>query len=134
MNRNRLIVFVLLSLFALAGMYGKGFEADIPFEFHAGAKVLPPGTYSFVFDESSHEVVIARAGVHVVEMPILTRLGRRDSSDEGTLVFDKYNGVRSLSEVWIQAIDGFLVHSIPEEHVHELVSVKPRGDKVASAN
>jgi len=127
MNRNRpIVVVLLLSLFALARLHGAGFEADIPFEFQAGTKVLPPGTYSFTFNDSSREVSIAGAGVHGLRLPVVTRLGLRDSSDEGTLVFDKFNGVRTLSEVWIPSIDGILVHSIPEEHVHEIVRVVSR--------
>jgi hypothetical protein len=127
MNRNRLIVVAFLSLIALTRLYGGGFEADIPFEFHAGAKVLPPGTYSFSLNDGTHEVSVAHAGKLDVRMPVVTRLGRRDSKDEGTLVFDKYKGVRMLSEVWIPLLDGVLVHIIPEEHTHEMVSVLTRG-------
>ena len=126
MNRYRLTAVFLLSLIALVRLCGEGFEADIPFEFHAGKQVLPSGTYKFSFKNSDHEVCISQSGMHDVRMPVITRLGTRGTVDEGTLVFDKINEVRSLSEVWIPAMDGILVHTIPEEHVHELVQVVPR--------
>jgi hypothetical protein len=133
MNKSRLIAVVLLSLLALTRLHAGGFEADIPFEFHAGEKVLPPGTYSFTVNDSSRQVTVGRPGMRDVNLPVVTRLGLRASSGEGTLVFDKFNGIRSLSEVWIPSIDGFLVHSIPEAHVHEIVDVVPRGTRSPAA-
>ena len=135
MNMNRPIVVALLALIALTRLHGAGFEADIPFKFHAGTEILPPGTYSFTYNESSDVVsvtpigTISRTGTHDVRLPVVTRLGARDSSDVGTLVFDKVNDIRSLSEVWIPSMDGFLVHSIPEKHVHEIVRVVPPGNR-----
>jgi hypothetical protein len=137
MNMNRPIVVALLALIALTRLHGAGFEADIPFEFHAGTEILPPGTYSFTNNESSDVVSVTRIGtnaraerVHNVRLRIVTRLGVRPTSDEGTLVFDKVNGIRTQSEVWIPLIDGFLVHSTAEKEVHEIVRVVPRGTQV----
>ena len=135
MNMNRPIVVALLALIALTRLPGAGFEADIPFEFHAGTEILPPGTYSFTNNDSARAVTITRVGpkapagsVRDLRLPIVTRLGVRPTSDEGTLVFDKVNGIRTLSEVWIPLIDGFLVHSSAETEVHEIVRVVPRGN------
>lgn len=139
MNMNRPIVVALLALIALTRLHGAvGYEADIPFKFHAGTEILPPGTYSFTYNDSSNVVSVApigthdRSGTHEVRLPVITRLGARDSvpSDLGTLVFDKVNDIRFLSEFWIPLTDGFLVYSIPEKHVHEFVRVVPRGTQV----
>jgi hypothetical protein len=136
MNTHRPIVVVLLALIALTRLQGAGFLADIPFEFHAGKETLPSGTYSFTFNDSSDDVSVARigtiprAGRHDVRLPVVTRLGAHSSPDEGTLVFDKLNGVRTLSEVWIPLIDGILVHIIPEKHTHEIVRVVTRGTPI----
>jgi hypothetical protein len=126
LHRYRLTAVFLLSLVALVRLCGAGFEADIPFEFQAGKQVLPPGTYKFTFNVAEHNVCVAKTGMHEVRLPVITRLGTRGPSDEGALVFDKLNDVRSLSEVWIPSLDGLLVHSIPEEHVHEVVHVVSR--------
>jgi hypothetical protein len=133
MNRHRLIAVAFFSLIALTRLHGGGFEADIPFEFHAGEKTLPPGTYSFILHDQTRDVSVSRVGKVEVRLPVVTRLGLRESNDEGTLVFDKFNGVRMLSEVWIPLIDGVLVHSIPEEHTHEIVRVRSRETPLPSS-
>ena len=66
---NKLCKLVALVLFtmALAGAacaqdYSHKVRADIPFNFYAGSKLLPAGTYTFATNTSTHSVMIANSG------------------------------------------------------------------------
>ena len=66
--RNNLRRLVALALFAIAltgaataQNYSHVVRADIPFNFYAGSKLLPAGTYTFAFNDQNYNVLISDA-------------------------------------------------------------------------
>jgi hypothetical protein len=55
---------------------------------------------------------------------VLTILARLDTHQFPELVFDKVNGVVSLSEIWFAGTDGYLVLATKGEHEHQLLQSK----------
>ena len=126
-NRPFLGLFLFLTtLVFVSGQTGRreGFNAEIPFGFQIGTKSLSAGTYSFVFDQSSNAVSIigSRQKEHG-RLAVITRLGARAPKESATVIFDKLNEIRTLSEIWIPGVDGLLVHITSKEHSHEVIRV-----------
>ena len=106
---------------------GEGVEADVPFAFRIGERNLPAGNYSFVYKEQDNAVLVRGAGTEV-NLPIKTRL-RGPSGTlnfEGTLVFDRKDEIRLLSEVWIPEKDGLQVGALPDAQNHTVVHIVQR--------
>jgi cytochrome c5 len=122
MASRGLMAFSLFTFFAVGPVFGQTGEAvriEIPYEFSVASKVLPAGTYAFSVTRAGLEVRSANGGVFA---PILTRLGGpTELFQDGTLVFDKADSRRILSEVWLPGMDGILVHSTPKGHSHEIL-------------
>jgi len=93
----------------------------IPFEFGAGSKVLPAGTYTFSLDTGRSLVDVSSPSGKQVSLHIVTRLGGPSELREFSLVFDKTGEHHVLSEVWLPKTDGVLVHSVPKDHEHEIL-------------
>ena len=100
-------------------------RAKIPFEFTAGDKVLPAGTYSF--SENGGPGFLTLKSVTdtktLLRLRIVTRLSRDESSRAGRLVFDKSGDKSVLSEVWPAEADGILVYGSKGEHKHQTVTL-----------
>lgn len=118
-----LVLLLLLPLFGSA-QTGPRVVANISFEFHAGDKVMPAGTYEFKPD-------IAKSVVRLVNMKtndtimaqVLTRISQR-SGNESLVVFDQVNTQYYLSEIHIPGIDGFHLTGAPGPHTHVTVKAK----------
>jgi hypothetical protein len=118
--------FVLVGLAATASAQSMG-KATIDFPFVAGKTECPAGTYNF--DASGGKVVLKQEGQKgaTVVLLVITRLGRHDTDNATELVFDKVDGKRLLSEVWLGNGDGYLVASGAGDHEHTVVGgSKPR--------
>src|SRR5260370_5571469 len=76
-------------------------QADIPFAFHIGAKILPPGHYEVrrdgVQDVLSIECLLCNASALIV----MNRADAGKTTGLATLVFNRYGKTRFLSRVWI---------------------------------
>jgi mono/diheme cytochrome c family protein len=123
---RRLMAFILVTFFAVGlafGQTGQIMRFEIPYEFTVGSKVLPAGTYTFTFslEESRLRVQSAKGGTST---NIITQLsGPAQFLRDGSLVFDKTEGGRILSEVWMPGTDGVLVHSVPKNHRRDVLIV-----------
>ena len=117
------------------GIAGLGTQAhaesvlvDIDFEFLAGNKVMPPGSYEFqVTCEAAERVTVRsrKGGADAALLLVVTRLGRHDADPE--LVFDKVDGKLCLAERWIPNSDGYLLITTAGPHEHRVVGgSKPR--------
>ena len=92
-----------LALFSVASFVSIGqvmaqdhaVQATIPFEFAAGNKVLPAGTYT-IATESANMIVISNHDLPAVEAAVL--LDPKDSKRQ-VLVFDRYGDRYFLSEI-----------------------------------
>jgi len=113
-------IYGALTLSAL----GTGVDANVPFAFKVGDRDLPAGSYTFLYDGHENAMRI-HGGTGDVSVPVKTRLrGPSGAMDfEGTLVFDRKDEVRVLSEVWISQDDGYKVGSLPDAHTHMVVHI-----------
>lgn len=77
-------------------------SADIPFEFHVGEAVLPPGTYSFGTSLALSNMVLKVAGDGQRIYKIALNERPHPSDGRSVAVFNKYrNGSHFLAEVRI---------------------------------
>jgi hypothetical protein len=98
---------------------------DIGFTFMAAGAELPPGKYRLVqTDANSIAIRREESNTKAIEMPVITILARLDTHQFPELVFDKVNGVVSLSEIWFAGTDGYLVLATKGEHEHQLLQSK----------
>jgi cytochrome c5 len=123
MTARNLTTVSLLTLLALAsahGQTGTTLHANVPFDFEAGGKSLPAGTYQFrLANEKFLEISSAKASM--VRVMIITQLGEGSLFQDADLVFDEFEGHHLLSEVWIPGQDGLLVGTTSKKHTHQMV-------------
>ncbi len=131
--RGRVVAIVSCLVLLLSSLpsfpYGIGDEAvtaKVDFPFTAGDKQLPPGTYRFTHRVSEFpEIEVGTVdGKALVPILAVTRLARRGGGEatQGNLVFDKIGDKYYLAEVWLPALDGFLLRATKEKHEHVVVS------------
>jgi hypothetical protein len=107
----------------------KPLRATIPFTFHAGDKILPPGDYDFVYNTSArwgiNLRVVAPDGSANVLVEVLTRLpgAIHTTPKDAHVVFDKVANTYFLSSLWLPNIDGYLVRITMENVEHAIVDV-----------
>jgi cytochrome c5 len=119
-----LMAFVVVTFFAIcpAPVQAQAMRFDVPYAFTFGAKLLPPGSYTFrtsdvwlIAQSSSGEAFNGRV--------LSTITGPSELLRYGSLVFEKSPNGRILSEVWIPGSNGLLVHSIAKGHDHDVLLV-----------
>jgi cytochrome c553 len=118
------MAFVLVAFFALrpAPVQARAMRFDVPYAFTFGAKVLPPGSYTF--RTSGIWLIAQSSSGGTFNGSILSRLtGPSELLRDGSLVFEKAENGRILSEVWMPGSDGLLVHSIAKGHDHDVLLV-----------
>jgi mono/diheme cytochrome c family protein len=96
-------------------------RVEIPFPFTAGTKALAPGMYMLSTWAGNGWLDLRSNSGEAVRVPIITGLGGPSEFRNGTLVFDKANGGRTLSEVWMPGAQGVLLHRTPAGHTHEML-------------
>src|ERR1017187_5862359 len=107
---RRLMAFILLTFFAVGPAFGQQntMRIEIPYEFTFGSKVLPAGTYIFSVNNSSLRVQSAASKATFTALVMVRLGGPAEFLRNGSLVFDKTDGGRILSEVWMPGADGML--------------------------
>ena len=123
MTVRMLTTVSLLALLALASAYGQTgmtLHANVPFDFEAGGKTLPAGTYQFR-PTSGNFLEISNATTSVAKVMIITTLSGFSFFRDAGLVFNSYEGKHVLAEIWIPGQDGLLVSTTSKKHSHEMV-------------
>jgi cytochrome c5 len=121
---KRLLAFGLFTFLAVGPVFGQAhsLKADVPYSFNVGSKVLPAGTYTFSMPTDNPAwIEVQPATGSALRARIVTRLGGPTQFQDGSLVFDKTDSTRVLSEVWIPGADGILVHAMPKGHTHDIL-------------
>ena len=115
---GRLMAFILVTFFAVGPAFGQQstMRLEIPYEFTFGSKVLPAGTYTFSVDNSSLRVQSASSRATFTALVLVRLGGPAEFLRDGSLVFDKTDGGRILSEVWMPGTEGILLHRTPKNH------------------
>ncbi len=119
-----LATLLLLPIFVSAQVSVTALVADIPFQFTAGGKSFPAGTYEVRVGSLTEVLTLTNTKTReTFNVPVLTRLGSR-SPQEASLVFDKVKDQNVLSELYFPGEDGFHVAGTPGQHSHVVVKAK----------
>jgi hypothetical protein len=118
-----------------AGRSGSEAQAvfKVPFEFKAAGKKIPAGEYWFGFNKEAKLILRQVATGKELELPVTEKLPPPEQpTNEPRLVFDEvgdfapsyteYFTVYVLSEVWLSAKDGFLIHTTKGAHKEKTVA------------
>jgi hypothetical protein len=128
-----LLAFSLFTFLAVEPAFGQAHavRVEIPYAFTVGSKALPAGTYTFSLAVDSPAWVEVKVdAATAARARIVTRLGGPTEFQDGSLVFDKSDGTRVLSEVWIPGVDGILVHATPKGHSHDILMTSGLGSNL----
>jgi len=123
-TRTAMVAGMAATLFAtlVLGQDSPTLRVKIPFEFKAAGKAFQAGTYVLKKGPAGGMITLTgsdgKAGANLV---IITSIARSGASDDHLLAFDKVNGERILSEVWLPAQEGAVVYADKGEHQHELI-------------
>jgi hypothetical protein len=117
-----LMALILVTFVAVGVAFGQtgSLRFEIPYQFSLGSKVLPPGTYTFSVNSFGLDVQ-SETGTRFSSHIITWISGPGELLRDGSLVFDKANGGRVLSEVWMPGANGLLLHSIPKNHERDVL-------------
>jgi len=93
------ILLVLASVLATgAALAGdRAIQANVPFDFAVGDRLLPAGTYTIASLNSG--VIVIQSRDHQISLMAITSPDSNESVHGGKLVFDKYGDQYFLSEV-----------------------------------
>ncbi len=120
-----LMAFLLVAFFAVGAALaqtGQAMRFDIPHEFTVGSKVLPAGKYTFAVDNFG--LAVKSESLGIIHTNIITRLsGPAEFLRDGSVVFDKTESGRVLSEIWLPGAGGVLLHRTPANHHREVLMV-----------
>ena len=75
-------------------------QANIPFEFHVGATILPPGRYEVRPQINPGVLSIRRRDCNASAMIVMHAVDARKTPEAATLVFNRYDDTYFLSRVW----------------------------------
>jgi hypothetical protein len=105
MKRTLTRITIALALIAVASpmLSAQSLRAEIPFNFRAGAQMLPAGTYLVNFAGTAGQVVVitrAETGSAVFVLPSGTTSGRDISTGEPGLTFECGESRCALIRLW----------------------------------
>lgn len=128
MKTRMLVALGLFVLFVAASGFALPTEikAKIDFSFTVEGKVLPPGQYDILRDESTESVFkVQGTGNNIALAQIVTRLAAEMHAKPQVphLVFDMIGDTYALSEIWIPGEEGFAVLVTKAPHGHKVVKI-----------
>jgi mono/diheme cytochrome c family protein len=130
MRAKLLIAISVLALSASVSTYAQSFTTDVPFQFTAGEKALPAGSYTFS-KTTDNRLLIRNAQGGQVIMQVLSRVSSPAPLFDCGLVFDVSGNARTVSEVWIPGEAGLLVHNVPPGHTSQrLIGIRTGSAKL----
>ena len=106
MKRITAIALLAIANFAMAGTsfaQSNGVQADVPFDFTVGNRLLPAGTYSI--KESSNGLIAVKNHDKAITVMSLVEPDGTKSANGGKLVFKRYGGQYFLSEILCNSVD-----------------------------
>jgi hypothetical protein len=106
MKRITAIALVAIANFAMAGTsfaQSTGVQANVPFDFTVGNKLLPAGTYT-IKEQSDHVIVIKNHDKPIAAVSLVNGDGNR-SPNGGKLKFHRYGDQYFLAEILCDQAD-----------------------------
>lgn len=126
-------VFVLVLALALVAVVGGSVAVaqdvtivNVPFKFTVANKVMNPGKYEVRVNEDRTMIMVTPEKGNAVMVPAITRLGMQQQLTDAKLIFDRVGDLYTLSEVWLPAEDGYLVHDTKQAHQHHIVPAEKK--------
>ncbi|MDD8032038.1 MAG: hypothetical protein PHQ25_08625 [Acidobacteriota bacterium] len=126
---------LFLTIEGMAGQVGSQSQAifKVPFEFRAADTKIRAGEYWFGFNKEGKLILRQISSGKELEIPILERLSPPEPLPaEPRLVFDEvgdfapsyteYYTVYVLSEIWLSAKDGYLIHTTKGTHKERIIT------------
>ena len=120
-NLASICVLTLLAVAPARGQEKAVLSANVPFRFDAGDKSLPAGNYQFEFRLSEQVLLVRGEKVEEMKIPFVSVLAGASLYSDVGLVFNNYQKLHVLSEVWIPGEGGVLVKAAPKQYAHEMV-------------
>jgi Cytochrome C oxidase, cbb3-type, subunit III len=97
-------------------------KVEVPYQFTLGSKAMHPGTYTFDYVEDQNMLLVKSPNSEPITELVMTRIsGPDDFLRNGSIVFDRTDGGRIISEVWIPGMDGLLLHAVPRSSAREVL-------------
>ena len=98
---KQLAVSVIFAALACAGLHAQTvyIRAEIPFNFHAGDKLMPAGQY-FIHEEGPVVFLRTLDDANLSRAMITVGAAGRNPSRESKLVFNRYGSEYFLSTIW----------------------------------
>jgi hypothetical protein len=105
MKKQLFATFGFMTLLAAASAFGQStavLQADIPFAFRVGTKILPAGHYEVRPQVADSVLSIRCYACNAAAMVQTTQIGGgvADAPEKGKLVFRRYDETYFLSKVW----------------------------------
>lgn len=121
-----LLTLVLAACLAAIPACAQGGRAsmvvEIPYQFSIGSKAMQAGTYTFSYLEDQNMLLIKSPNSSPINELVMTRIsGPDDFLRNGSIVFDRTDGGRLISELWIPGMDGLLLHAAPRSSSREVL-------------
>ena len=126
MRIHLLFSLALALLLGASASYAQAdLEADVPFDFHAGKRVLPADTYNFDIDNAGLIWIGNETGTRSIVGSI--GVGGRGFDHESKLVFNRYGDNYFLSEMWseVTATGRRIKRTPTEEELARNMPAKP---------
>jgi len=121
MKRLTLVLGLLGVLLSTAFGQGTVLHAKIPFEFVAGGKTIPAGTYDFGVSRNFVQMKNSDTG-KTVSLVYMTRIAADNTATgRARIAFDVQDGKHFIEAVWPEQGDGYLLHHVKGEHTHEII-------------
>ncbi len=99
---------------AASAQAGKSFRFIIPFDFYAGAVLMPAGEYTVEQTPGTRATQIYDRDGHVTS--VLPIVGKNNPIGNNRMVFNRYGSMTFLSEIqWAQSETGYKLRESPLE-------------------
>ncbi len=122
MKRVALVVGLLGVLLATGFAQQNFLQTKIPFEFVAGGRTFPAGTYAFKVSNGLVEVKDDATGKIVAQLVPMTRIAvDKTATGAARISFDVQDGRHFIEAIWPGREDGYLLHTVKGQHTHEIV-------------
>ena len=106
--KSQLIRNISVALLSAAYMFGQEpqrITVQIPFGFHVGDSMLPPGQYTVATEVQNGVVRLRSADFQSSVMALTNGIEPRTRSNEAKLVFNRYGNEYFLSQIWTSSTD-----------------------------
>lgn len=103
MKSRAFVIVALLTVGAVGSMQAQTSTTDranIPFAFHVGDSVLPPGEYRVTYDAQNGMTMLANQDTRKTVFLLTNAVGNGEPVESGRLEFHRYGDNYFLARIW----------------------------------